>query len=123
MVWANAACQHSLSSWIALVTCWCVQIDAAARAASQERVLDVVAAAVGAAAATPDQQPPAGPTSTLWHRSKPPAQADWGLGGIWGLGTSRSVQQFEQQAGVSFARKTLEQRALCGGQPEDAFAV
>jgi hypothetical protein len=50
-----------------------------------------------------------------------PTEDEWAVGGVWGLGTARTLHVFEQQAGVSFDSRTLQQHTMYGGQPTDAF--
>lgn len=100
------------------------QIDMAAREASQARVLALTQPSCGSCdllSHTAAASKPPTNTLSLWHRAHLPSEADWGVGGVWGLGTARSVAQFEQLAGVSFQHKTIEPRALYGGQPVEAF--
>lgn len=64
---------------------------------------------------------PAVSSAGSWHPAKPAADSDWSLGGVWGLGTARSLQEYEKMAGVCFQKKTLEARALHGNQPPAVF--
>jgi hypothetical protein len=103
----------------ALILLCVVQVDKQARAASQARVLQLLwQGNDGTAGCQPDtvQQP-----ATLGHPSQPPTAVDWAPGGIWGLGTCKTLQWFEGSCGVNFKQKRIERRALFGGQDPDAF--
>ncbi|KAF8072911.1 hypothetical protein HT031_000571 [Scenedesmus sp. PABB004] len=90
-------------------------VDAAARAASQARVLQVLRgeAAGGAGGGAPEPAPaPA---------AAPPCEADWAPGGVWGLGTAVSLAEFEAACGVSWAARRVSERARHGGLDPGAF--
>lgn len=101
-----------------------LQIDAAARAASQARVLELTASTVsGEQHAASACLAPAMSSACVkyWHPAKPAADSDWGVGRVWGLGTARSLQEYEKMAGICFQKRTLEARALHSNQPTAAF--
>jgi hypothetical protein len=98
-----------------------LQIDAAARAASQQHVLEMVQPSDKQSVLQEPRSIKAA-ASILPHRNQLTAAQNWAVGGIWGLGTVRTVKQFEQQTGVSFLQRNLQARALYGGQSRDAFA-
>lgn len=104
-----------------------LQIDAAARAASQQHVLLVQSSGTEQAVQLePSAAASAANSSAVvsggWHMLRQATAQDWDVGGVWGLGTARTVQEFEQQAGMSFAQITLEPRASYGGQTKEFFA-
>ncbi|KAG2482984.1 hypothetical protein HYH03_018110 [Edaphochlamys debaryana] len=48
-------------------------------------------------------------------------EASWGVGGVWGLGRVRTLQQLAEAVGVDFAARVVDSRAAWGGLGEDAF--
>lgn len=102
----------------------CLQVDKAVRAASQAKVLQLLrqgsrnAAAVTIEGLRLNNGKHAG---QVMHTAKPPTAADWAPGGIWGLGTAKSLQAFESLCGVKFKEKLLEQQAIYGGQDPAMF--
>lgn len=100
----------------------CSQLDVTARAASQRRVLSVCQSDIGEKVQE-QQVPSAKLGSAAWHRAMLPTENDWAAGGVWGLGAARTLRMYEQQAGVSFKDRTLQQHAVYGGQPPDIFEV
>ncbi len=48
-------------------------------------------------------------------------EEDWAVGGVWGLGTVRSLQQLQEHLGVDFAAREVLPRAVWGGQRLEAF--
>lgn len=107
--WLQPTCQlrTDQQAWQRLLTlCLCalLQIDPLVRAASQQRVLDLVHSAGDASSSVE-----AG-VGTSWHRAQPSTAQDWAVGGVWGLGNARSLQLFEQKAGVCFASRSIDVR-------------
>jgi hypothetical protein len=51
----------------------------------------------------------------------PPAEAEWQLGGVWGLGTQRSLQAFWGHCGVDFAGRAVSDKGAWGGRRPSDF--
>ena len=51
----------------------------------------------------------------------PPEHADWEMGGVWGIGTVRSLEQLEEYMGICFATKRIQPWAALGGLSREAF--
>lgn len=103
-----------------------MQVDQELRAASQARVLQLLwSGSEGAATVVSPgyEQEPASQAAGIKHPGQPPSAADWAPGGIWGLGTSRTMQWFEYSCGVKFKEKLIEQRALFGGRDPGVFVT
>ena len=103
-----------------------MQVDQELRVASQARVLQLLwsgSEAVTTGASPGYEREPASQASHIKHLGQPPHAADWAPGGIWGLGTSRTMQWFEDSCGVKFKKKLIEQRALFGGQDPGVFVM
>eukprot|EP00882_Tetradesmus_deserticola_P021122 GHRQ01022858.1.p1 GENE.GHRQ01022858.1~~GHRQ01022858.1.p1 ORF type:complete len:197 (+),score=28.94 GHRQ01022858.1:665-1255(+) len=102
----------------------CPQVDKGVRAVSQARVLQLLCSGgLSAKAATPEEWNPSHEKQAgqMMHASQPPTAADWAPGGIWGLGTVKTLQEFGKVCGVDFTEKRIEQRALYGGQDPSMF--
>eukprot|EP00882_Tetradesmus_deserticola_P028893 GHRQ01032214.1.p2 GENE.GHRQ01032214.1~~GHRQ01032214.1.p2 ORF type:complete len:141 (+),score=34.11 GHRQ01032214.1:665-1087(+) len=102
----------------------CGQVDKGVRAVSQARVLQLLCSGgLSAKAATPEEWNPSHEKQAgqMMHASQPPTAADWAPGGIWGLGTVKTLQEFGKVCGVDFTEKRIEQRALYGGQDPSMF--
>lgn len=54
-------------------------------------------------------------------RLAPPGEQEWELGGVWGLGTTRSLGKLEEFMEVDFTSRSIQPRALTGGLNYDAF--
>lgn len=112
MVATNCYLRADQQAWQCLVNlCLCalLQIDPLVRAASQARVLDLVQSAGDASSSVEAD------VGTTWHRAQPATAQDWAVGGVWGLGTARSLKLYEQQAGVCFGSRSIDVRPLPDG--------
>lgn len=139
-VGATGVLEHSASEGSAAWAAWREQ-----RATSEARVLQVLGVQGGSsslaahAVPTPSTVPrdgcvsqhadTAGLPATSAHGAVPhehrhsAAGSAWMLGGVWGLGTVRSLAALEAHLGVSFATRQMETWAHTGGLPTDACQV
>lgn len=98
----------------------CLQVPQGVRRTSQLQVLQLLHGADQAAEAngacgvkTASQQPV--------HVAQQPGEADWEVGGVWGLGTAVTLEEWEHQLGISFRAQHIGEKALYGGLEPDAF--
>lgn len=100
-------------------------VRAAARAASQQKVLAVLGLATwpGAGGGSSGRSS-AATASAVGASAQGVAEVpvDWAPGGRWGLGLVRSVAQMEGHMGVSLRdRRVVDERARCGWLGEDVL--
>lgn len=95
-------------------------VDAAARKASQQRVLCMLR---GIASDGADAAPcsAAAGSAAVAAGSPLPDEAAWAVGGVWGLGTVRSLQALWEACGVDFGARVVSEHAQRGGLPAEAF--
>lgn len=125
---ASSACVIVVDITATIAAYPLVQVDMQARTASQAKVLDLFkhgghshSLVTGAAAAQRQNAAAAAAAVVAWHAASKPSDADWTPGGVWGLGTVVTLQQFEDMCGVCFEDKFITDRARSGGQGPTIF--
>lgn len=95
---------------------------AAQREASRARVLGVLGV-TGCAGSRRGEESPGGGEGAVQEQGGASGgmEQDWAVGGVWGLGTVRSLQQLHEHLGVDFAARKVLPRAVWGGQRPEAF--